>query len=77
MLPRGQKLRSAPLARRSTIATDAEVLRVIYGDQAYYEARRRFTNCASSEGDHWQGVAVADLARSYGVSPAAIYRTTA
>ena len=56
-----QKLRAA---RRAAIATDAEVLRVMHGDAAYYEARRRENAGAPEESNHWQAVALAIARRA-------------
>jgi hypothetical protein len=59
MLRWWQKLLAARSAQRQAIAADAEVLRVMFGGQSYYEARRRSRDCAPPESDHWCAVAVA------------------
>jgi hypothetical protein len=64
MLDWWRKKSSAQAVRRREIRVDAEVLRVLFGDGAYYEARRRSRDDTSPEAKHWRAVAVVIAQRS-------------
>jgi hypothetical protein len=59
------KFQIARTERLRATHADAEVLRVLFGDNAYFEARRRSNNEPAVDAKHWRAV-VARIAQTTG-----------